>query len=78
MILDAQNEVGVKCVFCVNLWKLVFYEFLNFEKNNKIKINNNWCKVVIFVIRNAIEMKWIGIEMFVVMKLSFLKNEVTK
>jgi len=33
---------------------------------------------MIFVIRNAIEMKGTGIGIFGVMKLSFLENEVTK
>ena len=47
-------------------------------KNNKIKINNNGCKVVIFVIRNVIKKRRIEIGMFSVMKLSFLENEVTK
>ena len=51
---------------------------MNFEKNDKIKINNIWCKVVIFVIRNVIEKRRIEIGIFSVMKLSFLKNEVTK
>jgi len=62
------------CIFCEFVKVSVF---LNFEKNNKIKINNNWCKIAIFVIRNMMEMKGIEIEKFSVMKLSFLENEVT-
>jgi len=78
-ICGERNEVGVKCVFCVNLWKLVFFGIFEneFWKNNKIK-KNNWCKVVIFVIRNVIAKRRIEIGMFSVMKLSFLENEVTK
>jgi len=34
------------------------------------------CKVVIFEVRNVMEMKGIEIGMFSVMKLSFLENEV--
>jgi len=66
------------CILCEFVKVSVFFEFLNFEKNNKIKINNNWCKVVIFMIRNMMEMKGIEIEKFSVMKLSFLENEVTE
>jgi len=69
----------VKCAFWVNLSKLVFFVF-NFDLNFVILkiIKQNWCKIVIFVIRNVIEMKGIKIVMFGVMKLSFLENEVTK
>jgi len=42
------NEMGVKCAFWVNLWRLVFFwifenKFCDFE-NNKTK----WCKVCDF------------------------------
>jgi len=40
-------------------------------------IKQNGVKFVIFVIRNVIEMRGIEIEMFGVMKLSFLENDVT-
>ena len=48
----------VKCAFWVNLSKLVFFVF-NFDLNFVILkiIKQNWCKIVIFVIGNAIEMK---------------------
>jgi len=41
-------------------------------------IKQNGLKFVIFVIRNAMEMRGIEFGMFGVMKLSFLENEVTK
>jgi len=62
---EERNEMKVKCAFWANLLKLVFFEFLKI-------IKQNWCKVVILVIKNVIEMKGIEIGMFSVMKLSFL------
>ena len=56
----------------------VFFEFLKMNFVTLKIIKQNGLKFVIFVIRNAMEMRGIEIGMFGVMKLSFLENEVTK
>jgi len=70
--------MGVECAFWVNLLKFVFFEFLKMNFVTLKIIKQNGLKFVIFVIRNAMEMRGIEIGMFGVMKLSFLENEVTK
>ena len=67
------NEMGVKCAFWVNLWRLAFFfEFLKMSFVTLKITKQNGVKFVIFVNRNVIEMSGIEIEMFGVMKLSFL------
>jgi len=83
MILDAQIvEKEMKwsemCILCEFVKVSVFLNFdLNIVIFLKIVIKQK-CKVVIYVVRNIMEMKGIEIEKFSVMKLSFLENEISK
>jgi len=54
--------------FLILIWILWFLKIIIKQK----------CKVVIFVVRNVIEMNGIEIGMFGVMKLSILEDEITK